>query len=58
MAPAPAAAKSAAIFPTTSRASRYVGKITAAMTSTSTYLTAEYAAATSWMRHNGAIRYV
>ena len=57
-APAPAAAKSAADLPTTIRASRYVGKTTAAMISTSTYLIVEYADATSWIRHIGAVRYV
>ena len=38
MAPAPAAANSAAVLPTTMRARRYVGKTTATMMRTSTYL--------------------
>src|SRR5215467_13068616 len=55
---APTAAKSAQGRETTMRASRYDGKIAADMTTTLKYLTAAYAVWMSWMRQNGAMKYV
>ncbi len=49
IAPAPAAANSAALRPTSMRARKYVGKTTDAMSRTSTYLIPAYAVETSWI---------
>ena len=54
---APAAARSAALRPTSSRARKYVGNTTDVMTMTSKYLIASYAFATSSIRQNGAVTY-
>ena len=57
IAPAPAAANSAACGRRRIRARKYVGKTTDVITKTSRYLTPEYAVATSWISQTGAVRY-